>query len=1004
MSSFAMNVDVMQMVQSILVIEDNEGDFFLLKEALESGDIKVGEIINVSNFRQLHEKFASLSPSLIFLDLVMPDSYGLPALAEIKELFPASPVIIISGLTDLQLALEALQKGAQDYLVKGEFDDDMLNRSIQYSIERKKNELALIESENRLRTILNTDPECIKLMGANCELFEINKAGMDMVEISDFETVRGKSILTVVASAYQERAAKMVADAFEGKSGLMEFEMITLKGKRRWCEINIVPYRNAEGKIIHALGVTRDITVRKKKEEELRSSEDIRKLIMDSALDAIICVDRNEVIFTWNPQAEEIFGWKEEEAIGKKLSSLVIHKRYHSKHHNGFANYHATGNSPVLNKVMILPAVRSNGSEFIAELVIREIRNGNDYFLCTYVRDVTERIQAEKELKQSNSRFQRITSTTNDAVWEWSLENNTLWCNEMHQQLYGLTMEDPVPIKAEWVSRLHPEDRYRILKMQDDALASDTNVFISEYRFRTGKGTEYKYIFDRCYITRNEEGEPILMTGSMMDITERKLAEEKIIHSNERFELIAKTTNDAVWETDLETGVSWGNEMHQMMYGLTLENEIPNFEEWKSHLHPDDRDWVVKSLHDALASSDNTWITEYRFIKSLGEIVTIYDRTYIVRNSQGKPVRMMGSMMDITERKKAEDALLQSEEKYRTLVEQATDGIFIADNTGKFIIVNSAAVKLSKYTEEELANLTIYDLADPEEIKTNPFKFEEMKSELGARSERKLKRKDGSIVDIEINAKFLSDGRFLAFIRDITERKKSENELNSSYRAIRKLTSHLQNAREEERTHIAREIHDELGQQLTVLKMDVSWLIKKIKQFENQQLNNKAAEIVQMLNDTVNTIRRISSDLRPVLLDDLGLAAAIEWHLSEFGKRSGIKTDFFTLESTIEIPRAIATGLFRIYQESITNIARHAEATEVMVELFIEDRVVTMAIADNGKGFDVTSIGRKKTLGVLGMQERTVMMGGTFRIKRNPAKGMKVEVHVPILQDEVLDF
>ncbi|HLO38167.1 MAG TPA: PAS domain-containing sensor histidine kinase, partial [Lacibacter sp.] len=315
-----------------------------------------------------------------------------------------------------------------------------------------------------------------------------------------------------------------------------------------------------------------------------------------------------------------------------------------------------------------------------------------------------------------------------------------------------------------------------------------------------------------------------------------------------------------------------------------------------------------------------------------------------------------------------------------------------------------AGIKLSQYSEEELANLTIYDLADPEELKTNPFKFEEMKSEQGARSERRLKRKDGSIVEIEINAKFLSDGRFLAFIRNITERKKAENELKSSYRAIRKLTSHLQNAREEERTHIAREIHDELGQQLTVLKMDVSWLIKKIKNLENTQLNDKAAEIVSMLNDTVNTVRRISSDLRPVLLDDLGLAAAIEWHLQEFGKRYGIKTEFFTIESTLDIPRAIATGLFRIYQESITNIARHAEATEVMVELFIEDKVITMSVSDNGRGFDVTSIGRKKTLGVLGMQERTVMMGGTFRLKRNPGKGMKVEVHVPVLQDEVLDF
>ena len=1004
MNEVAKNVDLMQMVQSILVIEDNEGDFFLIKEALESGGIKFGEIINVSNFNQVREKAATICPSLIFLDLVMPDSSGLPALAEINHLFPASPIIIISGLNDLQLALDALQRGAQDYLVKGEFDDAMLSRSIQYSIERKKNELALIESENRLRTILNTDPECIKLIGRNYELLEINKAGMEMMEIDDFKEVKEKSVLGFVAASFKDKVTSIINEAFEGKSGLVEFEMITKKKNKRWCESNIVPYKNAEGKIIHALGVTRDVTARKQKEEQLRRSEDIRKLIMDSALDAIICIDKNELIFTWNPQAEEIFGWKEEQVIGKKLSSLVIHQRYHSKHHKGFGEYISSGKSHMLNKIMVLPALRSNGKEFIAELLIREIKNGDDYFLCTYVRDVTERINAEKELQRASSRFQRITSTTNDAVWEWDLQTNSLWCNEMHQQLYGLTMQDPVPIKAEWVSRIHPEDRYSILKMQDDALSSDTNVFISEYRFRGGNGSEYKYIFDRCYITRNEQNVPILMTGSMMDVTERKLADEKIFHSNQRFELIANTTNDAVWETNLETGVSWGNEMHQKMYGLTLENEVPDFKEWKRHVHPDDRDWVIKSLEDVLASTDNTWIVEYRFVKPSGQIVTIYDRTYIVRNAEGEPVRMMGSMMDITERKQAEDALLQSEEKYRTLVEQATDGIFIADHTGKFMIVNSAGLKLSQYTEEELSTLTIYDLADPEELKTNPFKFEEMKSEQGARSERKLKRKDGTIVDIEINAKFLSDGRFLAFIRDITERKKAENELNSSYKAIRKLTSHLQNAREEERTHIAREIHDELGQQLTVLKMDVSWLTKKIKQLESQQLNDKATEIVQMLNDTVNTVRRISSDLRPVLLDDLGLAAAIEWHLAEFGKRSGIKTEFFTLESPVAIPKTTATGLFRIYQESITNIARHSEATEVMVELFVEDKIVTMTISDNGKGFDVTSVGRKKTLGVLGMQERTVMMGGTFRIKRNLDRGIKVEVHVPLIQDESFDF
>ena len=985
-----------------MVIEGNEGDFFLLKDMLEHGNLQIEVIINLSNLQLVHQQKETLHPSLIFLNLVLPDSNGLSSLTEINQLFPSSPTIVLSGISDLQMALKALQSGAQDYLVKGEFDERMLSRSIQYSIVRKKNELAFIESENRLRTILNTNPECIKLLGPNCELYEVNKAGLNMLDIDDFETVKGQSILNVVKGPYRKKVAELVQLAFEGKSGQLEFEMLTIKGTHRWCEINIVPYSNTEGQICNALGVTRDVTARKKHEEQLRRSEDIRELIIDSALDAIICVTRDEVIFTWNPQAEMIFGWREEEVMGKKLSSLVIPERYHPKHAAGFANYLATGKSNVLNHLMHLPAMRSNGEEFMAELVIREIKNGDEDFLCTYVRDVTERIEAEIELNQSNERFLRITSTTNDAVWEWELKTGKLWSNDMHQQLYGLTINDPVPTSQEWAARLHPEDRQSILQMQEEALTSDTNVFISEYRFQSNGS--YKYIFDRCYIERNEQGNPIRMLGSMMDVTAKKQADEAIKHSNERFELIAKTTNDAVWETDLVSNYSWANEMNYLLYGLSIQDPVPTYDDWSNHLYPDDRERIVKSLDTTLKSKRNIWVTEYRFIKGNGEIIDIYDRTYIVRDEQGKPIRMMGSMMDITERKKTEKALQQSEEKYRTLVEQANDGIFIADHTGRFIIVNSAASKLSQYSHEELAKMTIYDLADPEELKTNPFQFEAMKSEQGARSERKLRRKDRSVIDIEINAKFLSDGRFLAFIRDITERKKAEEEINNSYKAIRKLTSHLQNAREEERIHIAREIHDELGQQLTVLKMDISWLNKKIKTLDQPALVAKTEEIVQMLNDTVNSVRRISSDLRPGLLDDLGLAAAIEWHLIEFGNRSGVKTDFITVETDIVIPQPLATGLFRIYQESVTNIARHAEATEVVVELFIEEHAIAMTITDNGKGFDVTSVGRKKTLGMLGMQERTVMMGGKFRLRRNPDRGMKVEVNVPLLQDERSDF
>lgn len=607
-------------------------------------------------------------------------------------------------------------------------------------------------------------------------------------------------------------------------------------------------------------------------------------------------------------------------------------------------------------------------------------------------------LQAKQDLQKFYERFIRISSTTNDAVWEWNLADNSLWANENHQLLYGLTVNDPVPTKEVWVDRIHPDDRQRLLDMQDHALASDTNVFISEYRFRTKDG--YKYIFDRCYIERDNSGTPVLMTGSMMDVTERKIAEEKIIHSNERFELIARTTNEALWEMDLVTGYTWSNETHQQLYGLTLQDEAPMLEQWEDSIHPDEREAVLESFYNVLHSNENIWISEYRMFNYKGEEMAIYDRTYIVRNSEGKPVRMMGSMTDITERKKASEALVNSEEKYRTLVEQATDAIFIADEKGKFIVVNPAAVKLSQYSEEELMQMTIYHLSDPEELKVKPFAFGEMKSEKGASSERRMRRKDGVCVDIEINAKFLSDGRFLAFIRDITERKKAENELNNSYKAIRKLTSHLQQAREEERKHIARNIHDELGQLLTVLKMDISWLSKKIKALNVPAITEKTDEVLELLNNTVQSVRRIAADLRPGLLDDLGLTAAIEWHLGEFGKRTGIQTHFITGEGHLNLPAEQATSLFRIYQESMTNIARHADATEVTVELIMENQFITMRVSDNGKGFDLATVGKRKTLGLLGMKERAEMMDGSFSISKNADGGMQIEVQLPLQHSE----
>ena len=230
---------------------------------------------------------------------------------------------------------------------------------------------------------------------------------------------------------------------------------------------------------------------------------------------------------------------------------------------------------------------------------------------------------------------------------------------------------------------------------------------------------------------------------------------------------------------------------------------------------------------------------------------------------------------------------------------------------------------------------------------------------------------------------------------DISDRKKAEDKLRDYSEQLRQLSAHLQHIREEERIDIAREIHDELGQQLTVLKMDISWLKKRIVSKE-EKVQQKMNDLMDVIDNTVKTVRKISSDLRPSMLDDLGLVAALEWHSQEFEKRSGIKTKFNSALRDLDLPVDTATAMFRIFQESLTNIARHADASSVTASLKLNNGQLMMQIKDNGKGFSVNGIQNKKTLGILGMRERVNLMNGDYLIESEPGKGTIVRVTIPV--------
>ena len=254
---------------------------------------------------------------------------------------------------------------------------------------------------------------------------------------------------------------------------------------------------------------------------------------------------------------------------------------------------------------------------------------------------------------------------------------------------------------------------------------------------------------------------------------------------------------------------------------------------------------------------------------------------------------------------------------------------------------------------------------------------------------------------------YFNQKRFIASQKEkLKILEEGKQQLKESHDKLRQLAAHLQSVREEERTHIAREIHDELGQMLTALKMDVALLQRKVKNV-NPNLNEAANDMQAMsglIDDTIKSVRKIATELRPEILDELGIKDAIEWETQIFRNRTGIECEFITNLNEQNLERDQATALFRILQETLTNIARHANATEVKVTLNHEDNELIMEIIDNGKGITDAETQGEKSLGILGMRERTMLLGGEFKIQGISGKGTKVIVRIPIDDLEDLNF
>jgi PAS domain S-box-containing protein len=505
---------------------------------------------------------------------------------------------------------------------------------------------------------------------------------------------------------------------------------------------------------------------------------------------------------------------------------------------------------------------------------------------------------------------------------------------------------------------------------------ASTSNFYDEQNKAIGTVTVIRNISNQIDIQKNLEKE-----------VEIKISEQTLM--NKRFELMMEATDDAIWDMEFGSDKIWGNKKY-LSYFNNIVDEYFFYDELQSRIHPEDLITLNDLIVDALVNKKTIFYFKYRFKKNEGEWLILFNKSIIIYNEKGEPTRYVGCVQNITVEEKVKQEIINEKELSDVLINSLPGIFYMFNKKGEYIRWNENILAITGYNKEEMASINPI-LFVPEDQR--PILIEKINGvfENGADSiEAELLTKDGRRIPYYFTGIYIKMGDqdcMMGVGIDISERVKVQQEL-------RELATDLQNIREEERTRISREIHDELGQQLTGLKMNISWLNKKLIN-ATPEISNHINQSIALSDQTLKTVRRIAAQLRPSILDDLGLTSALELESDEFQNRYNIETSFVAENVTSTIDQKISTAIFRIFQESLTNILRHSKATLVTTVLSELPNQFTFKIEDNGIGFDENTEKKISTLGLLGMKERASMIGGTLTITSTPNKGTILFLQIP---------
>ena len=575
-------------------------------------------------------------------------------------------------------------------------------------------------------------------------------------------------------------------------------------------------------------------------------------------------------------------------------------------------------------------------------------------------------------------------------VWLADDDGETIFVNRKWQAFTGNSRR-AASEKNRLVS-VHPDDRQTYLSEYQTALRRK-GPFAREYRLRRADGL-YRWMRDLALPLHEDNGAFAGHVGACIDITDRREGTATPDRTVEHLRLVAVHADEMIYRRRLGAAdVEYVSPGVSRITGLAPNEFAAAPDSVLERIHPDDRQRLQELL---LSPPDHQRSVTLRWQRDDGGVTWAEHRWLPVYDRDGNLVAVDGVARDVTRQKELDLERKAQIKLLNGLISHMSDGVIAEDDGGDLAVVNGAFRRMFDLPEGNVSGwrTVVGDLV------LQPPSCRLTSGEDGAGS-TELRLSDGRVLDCESFSIRLEDDRLIHMweFRDITVRKREEEELRASRHRIRDLSAHLEAAREEERRGLARMLHDEVGQLLTGIRLEIDAAVQEFRRTRSREdfaVVDRLQAAAGLVDVSLTTVQRIATALRPPILDHLGLVAALRWEAAIFERRTGIRCRVQASPAVIETREHI-TVLYRILLEALTNVARHAHAGTVWIQVRQSDRRLTMEVRDNGRGIDDEAIANPTTLGLLGMRERALAVGGELRVKRRQTGGTSIAASVPIV-------